>query len=243
MSLTALVLCGGKGTRLQSIAADQPKLLVSIAGRPYVEYLFRYLRTQCVSDIVLCTGHLAERIVEYCGDGSRWGVAVRYSQEDVPLGTGGAVKHAHALAISDPFWLVNGDTLVGADLEEVYASHVGTRASGTLVLAEVPDVSRFGTVVTGGARDGWILSFNEKGGVGKGLVNAGLYLMTRSVVGEIPSGRAVSLEVEILPGLVQRGLRGTVARGPFIDIGTDTSLREAHKVASEWFSALDREAS
>src|SRR2546422_1904333 len=131
MSLTTLVLCGGKGTRLRSLQGDPPKLLVRIGGRPYVEYLFRYLQDQGVSDVVLCTGHLSERIVEYCEDGSRWGLAVRYSHERVALGTGGAVKNAHSLSLSDPFLVINGDTLFGAQLEEVHADHVRTGASAT----------------------------------------------------------------------------------------------------------------
>ncbi len=243
MTHTVLVLCGGRATRLGSLAATCPKVLMPIAGRPYVEYLFQYLREQRLNEVVLCTGYLAERIVEYCGDGSKWDLAIRYSHEGTPLGTGGAIKNAQALGISDSFWVINGDTLMGAQLEQVRADHLASQAAATLVLADVADVSQFGAVVMAGERSGWIQSFGEKAGTGRGLIHSGLSLVTRSVVNDLPSKRVVSWERDVLPRWVGRRLRGVVAPGPFVDIGTEESLRHAHEVLPTWLDVVRGQAS
>src|SRR5262245_12477385 len=103
LPITALILCGGRGTRLRDVVPGLPKVLAPVGGRPFIDHLVRYLSSFQIADLVLCTGYAAEQVVGYCGDGSRWGVRVRYSHEQQPLGTGGAVKHAEALIGSAPF--------------------------------------------------------------------------------------------------------------------------------------------
>lgn len=225
---TALILCGGLGTRLRPAVGNLPKALASIDGTPFIDYLLRYLARQSVRHVVLCTGYGAEQVAEACGDGSRWGIHIDTSAENEPLGTGGAVRNAHSVVTSDPFFVLNGDSFVSADLLAVQRAHVDRGAAITMVVTEVPDVSRFGCVVANA--DGSIARFVEKGPSGPGLINAGIYLMQRLVLDEIAANRPVSMERDVLPTYVGHGLYAFAAPGPFIDIGTPESLRMAPQI-------------
>ncbi len=217
-STTALVLAGGLGSRLRPVVGALPKVLAPVAGQPFLYHLLDYLHGQGLSDILLSTGYGAEQVMDYCQDGARWDVRVRYSREAEPLGTGGAIKHAEPLIASDPFLALNGDSLVRADLARLLGLHAERRARITMALVEVPDKGRFGSVVLAG--DGAIAAFNEKGDRGVGLINAGIYVIDRGALDAIPAGRSVSLEREVFPGFVGKGLYGAVVPGPFLDIGT-----------------------
>lgn len=235
-SYTALVLCGGRGTRLQRVISDRPKFLVPVAGQPYADRLLRILR-QYVRDVVLCTGYMAEQIEDHCGDGTRWGLNIRYSQEPEALGTAGAIKHALTQDVTDPFWVINGDSFVNADLEQVSDLHMRRNAEATVVVVEVPNASRYGRLVLGG--DQSVQEFGEKSSSGAGCINAGIYLLRRSVLESVERGRAASLERDVLPHLVRNGLYGWISPGPFIDIGTEQSFEEAQRVVAEWPSLTD----
>lgn len=231
-SITVLVLAGGMGTRLSPVIGDLPKVLAPVAGRPFLHYVLHYLRNQGISDIVLCTGYGAEQVADYCQDGSRWGVHVRYSAEVQPRGTGGAIKHAQPLIASDPFLVLNGDSLVQADLAHLISFHAEKQTWITIVLVEVPDKARFGSVVL--ASDDSIAGFNEKGHQGAGLINAGIYLMERAVLEAMPARCNASVERDVFPCFVGKGLYGMVVPGPFIDIGTPEAYRMAQTVLASW---------
>jgi NDP-sugar pyrophosphorylase family protein len=222
---TAAILCGGLGTRLRPVAGDTPKALVEIAGTPFLDRLLAHLAASGLHDVVLCTGVGADRVAAHCGDGSRWGLEIRSSREDTPLGTGGALRLARGLIASSPFLVLNGDSFVDADPRALVSFHTARRAGATLLLVRVPDRSRFGSVRLGDG--GRIAAFEEKGLAGPGLVNAGVYALSRNVLDAIPAGRPVSLESEVFPALVGGGLFGFVAHARFIDIGTPESFREA----------------
>jgi D-glycero-alpha-D-manno-heptose 1-phosphate guanylyltransferase len=230
--LTALILCGGMGTRIRPAIGDLPKALARVAGDPYLHHMLTYLQSQSVTDAVLCTGYGADEVASYCGDGSRWGMRLRYSVEDEPLGTGGAIKHAEELIDSDPFLVLNGDSLIRADVRDLLSFHKCSNAQITLVLTQVPDKTRFGSALL--AQDGSILGFSEKGQHGPGLINAGIYAMNRGILDVIPRGRNASLELDILPGYAGRGMYGMPISGSFVDIGTPESYGEAHRVISGW---------
>lgn len=216
--LTALILCGGRGSRLRLVIGDLPKVLAPVAGRPFLHYVLHYLRSQDISDVVLCTGYGAEQVLGYCKDGSPWDLHIRDWPEAEQLGTGGAIKHAQFLIASNPFLVLNGDSLVRADLHDLVTFHTEKQARITMILTEVPDKMRFGSVVL--ASDGSIAGFSEKGSQGAGLINAGIYLMDRAVLEAIPTGRNVSIERDVFPRFMGKGLYGMVTPGPFIDIGT-----------------------
>jgi NDP-sugar pyrophosphorylase family protein len=230
--VTALVLCGGFGTRLRSVLGTLPKVLAPIAGRPFLAYQLSFLRGQGLTDVVLCTGHAADQVEACCGDGSHWGLRLRYSREPRPLGTAGALKHAQSLIGSNPFLVLNGDTFVGADLARLVRDHTASDAALTLAVAEVADLARFGAVTLD--PDGRVTAFGEKGRSGPGRINAGIYAADAAVLGRIPSGGAVSLEYDVFPALVGKGLRGTTISGPFLDIGTEETYHQAEAFLAQW---------
>jgi NDP-sugar pyrophosphorylase family protein len=230
-SHTALVLCGGRGTRLQEVISDRPKFLAPVAGRPYADHLLQFLRGY-VRDVVLCTGYLADQIEEYCGDGTRWGLHIRYSTEPDALGTAGAVKHAVAEDVTDPFWVINGDSFVNADLGKVSDLYQRRGAEAVIVVVEVPDASRYGRIILGPEEA--VLAFGEKASSGAGHVNAGIYLLSPTVLNHVEPGRAASMEHDVLPRIVGNGLYGWISPGPFVDIGTEESFEYAQHLLADW---------
>lgn len=222
--VTAAVLAGGLGTRLRSVVADRPKVLAPVAGRPYLAHLLDQLAAAGADDVVLLTGYGADQVRAAFGDAYR-GMALRYSVEPEPLGTGGAVRHAADLFTRDAVLLLNGDSFCAVDLAELVVAAQRAGQVG-VALAHVDDVGRYGAVEIGPA--GRVTAFTEKGGAtGEGWINAGIYLIPRDRLADIPAGRAVSLEREVLPRWVaDPGIRG-VPGGRFIDIGTPESFAAA----------------
>jgi len=215
--MKALILCGGLGTRLKSVINDRPKSMASIAGKPFLEYLILQLKRQGFADIVLCTGYLGEQVKAYFGDGSGWGVHISYSHEPEPLGTGGAVKLAEALAREENFLVTNGDSFLDSDLNGLVNYHFEKRALATMALVEVEDPTRYGTVEIN--EKGEIENFVEKGkSSGSKFVNGGIYVFNRKVFDYIPESK-VSLEKEVFPKLIGKGFYGSPVKGFFIDIG------------------------
>lgn len=233
-NMTTLVLCGGLGMRLRTVIGDRPKALAPVAGRPFLHYLLRYLQRQHIRDVVLCTGFGAAEIEAYCQDGRAWGLQIRYSREDRPLGTAGAIKQAESYLESNPFCVLNGDSLVQADLSTLIQFHQAKQAGMTLCLVEVPSRARFGSVAL--TADGAITGFDEKRDRQAGLINAGLYLMERAMLQMMPPNIPTSLEYDVLPRAIGHGLYGFVSTGPFIDIGTPETYALAQSLLPDWES-------
>ena len=239
--ITAVILVGGLGTRLRSVVADRPKSLAEVRGQPFLAYVLDELNDAGVRRVVLCTGHLGERMRSEFGD-AYGGMELTYSQEATRLGTAGALRLALPSLRTDPVLVMNGDSFCDADLGMLRQWH-GTRppacpirrtadrrASGhaTLLLAEAPDTRRFGRVVVDD--EGRVVAFEEKKGQrGPGWINAGVYLLDRNLIREIPAGREVSLEREIFPAWIGRGLYGYQSEGRFLDIGTPESFAMAEE--------------
>lgn len=225
-NLTAFVLAGGRGTRLQSVVKDQPKSLAEINGRPFLYYQLEYLRRSGIESIVLCTGYMADAIEKTMGSDHQ-GIPIRYSREDTPLGTGGAIRKALPFAESDPVLVINGDTLVDTELSIFFEKASVRKAPASLLLLPVNDASRFGSVIVDDS--GQIMGFCEKTetAAANGWVNAGIYLLNRDFIAAIPDNRPVSIEREIFPGQTEKTLFGFQAEGSFIDIGTPESYRQA----------------
>jgi mannose-1-phosphate guanylyltransferase len=216
----AVILVGGEGTRLRPLTSRVAKPVVTLVDRPFIAYMLEWLHRHGVTDVVLACGFLASRVRGELGDGSRFGLRLRYVEEPEPLGTGGALRHALEL-LEERFLVCNGDVLTDIDLTAQIAQHERTGAVATLALIAVEDPSAYGLVRcdAGGA----VLAFIEKPrepGAGEPLVSAGAYVLERSVVEQIDAGRPVSLEQEIWPALIGAGLYGYVASGYWLDIGT-----------------------
>ena len=229
----ALILAGGLGTRLRSAVPDRPKPMALVAGRPFLEYVVSSLRRGGVQTIVLAVGHQADKVQRHFGDGARWEVSIRYSQEDAPLGTGGAVKLAGSVLTGDRFLLLNGDSFLELDYGELVRYHAAKRGLVTVAVTRVADRARYGAVDLDGG--GAIIAFSPpRVAKGAGWVNGGVYVVSRGVLDQIAPTRPVSLETEVLPHLVGRGLYGYPAADRyFIDIGTPASYRDAQSSLPE----------
>jgi NDP-sugar pyrophosphorylase family protein len=225
---TAAILAGGLGTRLRSVVSNRPKVLAEVAGRPFLYWLLDPLAKLGIRRVVLCTGYLADQVSRELGVEYQ-GIDLEYSEEIEPLGTGGAIRLGLPHIQGSPVLVLNGDSWTGADLRRLCARHAATRARGTLLLTRVSDGSRFGRVSTD--RVGAVTRFVEKDGrTAPAWINTGVYVLDRELIEAIPTGRAVSMEREVLPEWIGRGLTAARTRTPFIDIGVPESLALAQSL-------------
>jgi D-glycero-D-manno-heptose 1,7-bisphosphate phosphatase len=226
----AVILAGGRGTRLGALTDDRPKPLLPVGGAPFIEYVIWNLVRWGIRDIILSTGYRGEAIRDCLGDGVAMGARISYAEEDCPLGTGGGVRLAAAQA-TEPFFILNGDTLLDCDFRSLarLVSKCGAKAG--LMLREVEDAGRFGAVAFSNDR---IRGFHEKGRTGSGLVNGGVYVLTPAALNALPPGPC-SLERDLFPRLAEEGaLVGAVGNGFFIDIGLPSTYGEAQTLLPAW---------
>lgn len=222
--LTAVILAGGLGTRLRSVVADMPKVLAQVCDRPFLTYLLDQLAAAEVQQVVLCTGYLGDQIYDMLGESYRC-LRLRYSQESVPLGTGGALGLARSFVRSDPALIMNGDSFFQADLPAFYAWYCQQQPDCALLLTQVSDMQRFGRVHTNST--GKILSFTEKGQSGPGWINTGIYLLSQRVLQTIPTQKVVSLERDMFPAWIGQNFYAHRQTGAFLDIGVPESYAAA----------------
>lgn len=234
-NITAVILAGGFGTRLRSAVSDRPKVLAEVGGRPFIEYLLDQLVLEGVRSAVLCTGYLGDQVQDRLGTNYQT-MALRYSREPQPLGTGGALRLALPMLDTDPVLVMNGDSYCDTRLETFANWHASIGPPATILLAETDDTRRYGRIHVDD--EGCVLRFSEKtSDVGPGLVNAGIYLLSGALIGSIMLGRAASLEHEIFPERIGRGLRGFRSQGRLWDIGVPESYARAD---AEFGSSISR---
>ena len=223
--ITVAILAGGMGTRLRSVVSDRPKILASVANRPFVAWWLEALDAQGFRDVVFCTGYRAAQVEEAFGK-SFGNLSLRYSVEDTPLGTGGAVHKALSQIRSGTMLILNGDSFCQQDLRPFVVQHFEKGSRASLVVTSVPDIGRYGCVHLG--PEGKVRRFQEKTGLaGPGLINAGIYLMPRELFSVLPSHMSISLERDLLPRWISQGIHAFPSTGRFIDIGTPESLAGA----------------
>lgn len=225
--IPAIVLAGGLGTRLRAISGDVPKPLVSVGNRPFLEYVLDTLVDAGVPAICLATSYRWELFQDHFGSAYR-NTPLTYSVEHEPLGTGGAVLKCFRENQFRNALVINGDTLFKINLEQLITAHTSSNSVLTLALRSVTDVSRYGAVTRG--IDGRILTFEEKGAVRPGLINAGIYIFERSAFERADLPQNFSLEVEFLRHHID-ALRplGFLADGYFVDIGVPEDLERARR--------------
>jgi mannose-1-phosphate guanylyltransferase len=221
----AVVLVGGKGTRLRPLTLSAPKPMLPTAGVPFLAHLLSRIRSAGVGRVVLGTSYLAETFAEHFGDGAALGLEIEYVVEDEPLGTGGGIRNVAKHLTTDEVLVFNGDVLAGTDLTAIVDTHRRTSADVTLHLVRVPDPRAYGCVPTD--ESGAVLAFLEKtDDPPTDQINAGCYVFRRSVIDSIPDGRPVSVERETFPGLLASGARvsGHVDDAYWRDMGTPLDL-------------------
>jgi mannose-1-phosphate guanylyltransferase len=218
--MQALILAGGEGTRLRPLTSTVPKPVVPLVDRPFIAYMLDWLRRHGVDDVVMSCGFLASGVRNVLGDGSPYGVRLRYVEEPQPLGTGGAVKFAESL-LDERFLMLNGDVLTDLDISAQLALHEQRGARATLALTPVEDPSAYGLVRT--LDDGAVTGFVEKPSpdlIDTQNISAGVYVLERSVLDLLEPDQPASIEREVFPRLVGEGLYAYVGDGYWLDIGT-----------------------
>jgi mannose-1-phosphate guanylyltransferase len=224
----AVLLVGGKGTRLRPLTVNTPKPMLPTAGVPFLHHVLSRAAAAGIDHVVLATSYRPEVFRDGIGDGSRLGLAVDYVTEDVPLGTGGGIRNVADRLDSgpdDPVVILNGDVLSGHDLAAQVAAHVAADADATLHLTEVADPRAFGCVPTD--PHGRVTAFLEKTPHPvTNRINAGCYVFRRKVIDAIPAGRPVSVERETFPGMVTDGslVLGHVDVAYWLDLGTPAAF-------------------
>ncbi len=225
--MQALVLVGGKGTRLRPLTTEIPKPVLTLVDRPFLSYMIEWLASHGVDDIVFACGFLPDQLEEVLGNGGDGVPRLSYVVEPEPFGTAGAIKFAED-HLEDRFFALNGDVLTDLDLTSLWNSHIERGASASLGLYPVEDPTGYGLVDLD--EEGHVLDFHEKpepGHAGAGLINAGTYVLEKSVLGDIAPATNVSIEREVFPSLVGRDLFGLRLDGYWKDIGLPDRFSEA----------------
>jgi NDP-sugar pyrophosphorylase family protein len=197
--MKAIILAGGLGSRLQDVVKELPKPMAPVGGKPFLEYLLLQLKRWDTTDIILSVGYKKDMIKSYFGDGGSFGMQINYSEENEPLGTGGALKQALSQNDGHRFIVMNGDSFFNLSLVDLVQYHTSKQALMTMGLAIVKDRSRYGGIELNDD-DGSIRSFQKDGPATAGLINSGVYVVNRDIVRFIPDG-PVSFEGHVLPAL------------------------------------------
>ena len=228
--MKALFLAGGMGSRLKPLTDNLPKPMVPIMNKPLLERSMENLRKCGIIEIVISTGYKSKYIEEYFGNGSRFGLKIEYICEDIPLGTGGAIKKTGHL-YDDTFLVLNADILCNMDFTELIKFHKSKSAAVTIAVTRVKNPSAYGVIEYD--KSGYAVSFTEKpkaDEIKSDYINAGVYVFEPEVLREIPENRPVSVEREIFPALLHKGHKVAVYNGCsyWMDIGTPEKYIQTH---------------
>ncbi len=227
-----ILLVGGFGTRLKPLTNQTPKPMLPVGGLPVTEQQILAAKKAGITTVILATSYLSEVFIPYFGDGSKWGMQLKYAVENEPLGTGGAIRNAAELidlaaasAANEEVVIFNGDVLSQHSITKQLEFHRRNKADVTLHLIYVEDARAFGCVPTD--KDGRVTAFLEKmdNPITK-AINAGCYIFSASVIADIPLGKVVSVERETFPKLVtsDRPVFGYSEQSYWLDIGTPAAL-------------------
>jgi D-glycero-alpha-D-manno-heptose 1-phosphate guanylyltransferase len=223
----AVLLAGGRGTRLASVSGGLPKPLMQVGGRPFIEHVLDYFIGAGCDHFVIAASYKWELLREHLGSSYK-GLTLGWSIETKPLGTGGAIRQAFKLFDLPAAFVSNADTLFRVDLAAMEKRQLASRAAVTVGLREVPDVARFGEVVVDGG--GRVVLFSEKGRHGRGLINGGVYLIDGRVWLDCQLPEVFSFERDFLQQRIEtEALYGFQANGYFIDIGVPEDLERARR--------------
>lgn len=223
---TAFILAGGKGTRMRPFTYEMPKPLIPVQGQPLMQHILDLLRKYDIRDVVVSIGYMGDKIKEYFGNGAKFGFSITYVEEDVEMGTGGALKLSKHL-LKDTFLMFNGDILTDIDLNDFIEFHSKNDGLATIALTPAADPSRFGVADLKGGK---IMRFIEKPTHPvSNLINAGVYVLEPEVFKYIPEGKAM-IETDVFPKLAAEGLLyGYPYEGQWFDTGTYESYENAIK--------------
>ena len=228
--VSAVILCGGLGTRLRPVLPNSPKTLATINSTPFLIYLLDQICQSAITEVILCTGHLSKEIVDKIGYSYKQ-LRIHYSHEEKPLGTGGALRNCLSRVSNELILVMNGDSYVDVSLNNFIEFHKDTGVGVSMITKEADNLSRFGRVVLD--KSNRVIEFSEKEvrrTAEKGFINAGVYLIKKTIIEELPDFGQFSLEKEVFPGLIVVGLQGFITQWRFIDIGTPESYLQSQSI-------------
>lgn len=228
--MKALLLAGGLGTRLRPLTNHLPKPMVPIMGRPLLESTILNLKRHGICEVVISTCYKSNYIKNYFGNGENLGIKINYIEEDIPLGTGGAIKNAERF-FDDTFVVLNSDIVSDLNIKELVNYHKAKKALATIAMTEVKDPSQYGVIEFDD--DGYIKAFKEKPKpyeTTSKWINAGIYVFEPKLLDEIPKDSVVSIERETYPKILSKGYYMAAYKydGYWIDIGTIEKYKKVH---------------
>ena len=224
--MDVVILCGGLGKRLRSVVSGEPKVIAKIGDKAFLDILIDNLLMEGFKNVILCVGYLKEQIKNHYG--KNYDYSITFSEEEEPLGTGGALKNAEPLIISNPFMVMNGDSFCNVDFGSFVDFHILKEALLSIVLVRSNTAEDYGSVTLDDSQR--ITDFNEKiadGSRSGNIINAGVYLMEKDVFSFMPEQNTFSLEYELFPKIVNNRCYGFLTEGEFIDIGTPERYEKA----------------
>lgn len=228
--IDVVILCGGLGSRLKSVVYDRPKVLAKIGDTTFLDILLDNLAKYEFKNIILCVGYMKEKIKAHFNSNKNYNI--KFSEEDETLGTGGALKKAKPLIKSNPFIVLNGDSVCNINFREFFEFHINKKGILSMVLARSKKVQDFGSVALNSSQR--IMSFKEKAVcTNECLVNAGIYLMQKEVFSYMPDENHFSLEYDFFPELIHDNCYGFITESELIDIGTPERYEKAINLIGE----------
>ncbi len=235
--MQAVIVAGGKGTRLRPLTYGYPKPMLPLLGKPFLGWMIGRCRQAGITDILLNVHYQATQVTSYFGNGKNLGVNIRYIEESTPLDTAGAIKLAEPYFTGESLVVFNADVLTDLDLKALIQFHQEHQASATLALTRVPDITPFGLVEI--TEDSEVLAFREKPSPeqavdflaqGINTINAGTYVLEPEIFADYPVGEPLSFERVVFPNILtqKRKMMGFVSTGYWLDLGTPEKYIQAH---------------
>ena len=232
--IDAIILAGGLGTRLREVVNDLPKVLAPVNGRPFLDIILSFLnKRDCIRSVIIAVGYMGDKIIKEYSDCSEYNFNILFSEEKELLGTGGAIKKALQYAKTGDILVLNGDSYVDLNLEELIKAHRSNNVIMTIVVKEVENANKYGRIKLDTKHR--LVSFEEKNPAPtKGYINAGIYIFKKELFDGVAENRIISLEKELLPTFLEKGVYGHISYGKFIDVG----VPETYKLAGRYLKGV-----
>lgn len=233
-NVEVVILCGGKGTRISPVIGDKPKVLADINGRTFLEIFIEQLVSHGFKKIILSVGYLKDQIKDYVQKGElekQKKCKIYFSEEEISLGTGGAIKNAEKFIENDHFLVINGDTFSSVNFKDFYKYHFDKNALISMAVVNNKNSSDYGSIEINDK--GEIIGFFEKKYEGAGIISAGMYFMDKKVFNLMPEKESFSLEKDFFSKVIKNNFFGFIHNGDIIDIGTPERYEKAKNILNK----------
>ena len=227
--MQAIILAGGLGSRLGTLVKNVPKPLLKVNNKPFVLKIVERLINQGIDNIIFCLGYKSQKLLNFFGDGSKWGISFSYVVENKLMGTAGAVRGAYEEISETNVFVLNGDSFCYFDIPKLLTQHVSSNADITLTVLKVDDPARYGVISFDKHRK--VNKFIEKNMFNKNnanYINAGVYVIKKQLIKKIDKKNPISFEKDFIPNNLDKNIRAFILKNDkFIDIGTPNSYNNA----------------